>query len=211
MAADMRSRSRAHTAGAKAGSAISRAARATARGSRASSVRLRRRMLRRSLLALAAKRAPKSAQASPRRFSSSASWRPSARTPLVSMSAVASARPALAAGSRRLPASKSICTSSMGMEGLAANQTCAPLGRVKCSMGAAAWARPGQASRAAKAQAPASRARRAAGAKEVMVCFPEAEDFRMGFRAWLASLFNARSLFVRQRCSGVFCSVFKSE
>ena len=62
-----------------------------------------------------------------------------------------------------------------------------------------------------EAQAPASRARRAAGAKEVMVCFPEAEDFRMGFRAWLASLFNARSLFVRQRCSGVFCSVFKSE
>jgi hypothetical protein len=48
--------------------------------------------------------------------------------PWTPSSATALARPACPAGSRRLPASKSICTSTMGMTGLSTSQTWAPLG-----------------------------------------------------------------------------------
>jgi len=65
--------------------------------------------------ALTSKLAPRSAQASPRAFWSSAGspFLP-ARTPFSTMVAVTLARPACAAGSRRLPASKSSCASTIG-------------------------------------------------------------------------------------------------
>src|SRR5436305_14709170 len=56
------------------------------------------------------------------------------------MSAVARARPGLSAGSLRAPASKSICTSTIGMDGLSTKYTFAPLDCVQCWMGSAAFA-----------------------------------------------------------------------
>ena len=53
----------------------------------------------------------------------------------VALLAVTLANPALSVGSRRLPASKSICTSTIGMPGLCTRYTCAPEACVHCSIG----------------------------------------------------------------------------
>ncbi|MPM28107.1 hypothetical protein SDC9_74626 [bioreactor metagenome] len=91
--------------------------------------------------ALASKLAPKSAQASPRPFSSSAASLPApARTPLDVMVAAALASPICCAGSRRAPASKSTCTSTIGMPGLSTSHTRAPFDSVQCWMGSSAHA-----------------------------------------------------------------------
>ncbi|UUZ70619.1 hypothetical protein LP416_20330 [Polaromonas sp. P2-4] len=50
------------------------------------------------------------------------------------------AKPAWLGGSRRLPASKSICTSTMAMAGLSTRKTWAPLAWVQCWIGMAASA-----------------------------------------------------------------------
>ena len=134
----IRARSRSQMSAAKAGSPSWRAAKVMARSSRSGSVRVRSEKLIRSALALASNDAPKSAQASPSAFSSSAGKPPTARTPLVAKPAVTLASPAWATGSRRLPASTSICTSRMGMDGLSTRYTCAPLGCVQCWIGSAA-------------------------------------------------------------------------
>ena len=63
-----------------------------------------------------------------------------AREGVLAWPAVMLASPACAAGSRRPPASKSICTSTMGMEGLSTRNTWAPLGCVQCWIGRAARA-----------------------------------------------------------------------
>ncbi len=63
-----------------------------------------------------------------------------ASMPLEIMPAVTLARPALSAGSRRPPASNSMRTSTMGIEGLSTRYTLAPLGCVHCWIGIAASA-----------------------------------------------------------------------
>ena len=60
--------------------------------------------------------------------------------PLEIMPAVTLASPALSAGSRRPPASNSMRTSTMGIEGLSTRYTLAPLGCVHCWIGIAASA-----------------------------------------------------------------------
>src|SRR5688572_3589397 len=96
----------------------------------------------RSEPALAPKPAPRSAQASPSWFSSKAGSPLRASMPLEIMPAVTLTSPALSAGSRRPPASNSIRTSTMGIEGLSTRYTLAPLGCVHCWMGIAASAWP---------------------------------------------------------------------
>ena len=147
-AAPMRSRSRCHTSSGNAGSPISRAASATALSSSAGCASVRSVKLMRSMPAPTPNIAPRSAQASPSAFWSSAGSQgavvratgaagatgaaaltarpasgagaaaagaqPLARTPFSTMPAVTLARPACSGGSRRLPASKSICTSTIG-------------------------------------------------------------------------------------------------
>ena len=143
MLALQRARSRCQISAGQLGSPIWRAASSAARCSSAGSVRERSEKCSASLPALASKLAPRSAQASPSAFSSSAVAAPSpamARTPLEAIEATALARPACPAGSRRLPASKSSCTSTMGMTGLSTSQTWAPLGSVQCWMGSSAQA-----------------------------------------------------------------------
>ena len=141
MAALQRARSLAHTAGGKLGWAIWRAASWAARSSRSGSVSERSAYWKLSRPAWAPKLAPRSAQASPRSFSSmAASLAAPAATPLALISAAAAARPAWGAGSRREPASKSICTSTMGMAGLCTSQTRAPLASVQCCIGSSAQA-----------------------------------------------------------------------
>ena len=117
--ASQRWRSRVQTASGQAGAASWRTARATARSSRSGSVRVRSEMLRRSDPALTPSWAPRSTQAPLRAFSSSAGCPPWAVTPDDSIDAVALASPARSAGSRREPPSRSTCTSSMGIVGLA--------------------------------------------------------------------------------------------
>src|SRR4051812_48636069 len=140
MAASMRCRSRFQMSGGKAGSPSWREASVTARCSSAGSVSERRPKLMRSLLASPPKPAPRSAQASPSWFSSSAGSFPEARMPLLVRLADTLARPALPAGSRRLPPSMSTCTSTIGIERLSTKNTCAPLGCRHVWMGSAAKA-----------------------------------------------------------------------
>src|SRR6185369_8087888 len=77
--------------------------------------------------------------------------------PLEDMPAVTCASPALSDGSRRLPASKSIWTSTIGMLGLSTRKTPAPLAWVQCWIGMAAIAWPPHSSSAAAALASAVR------------------------------------------------------
>ena len=103
--------------------------------------------LKRSALAPAPKLAPRSAQASPNWFSSRPwAYGPwplgSPRTPLAICEAITEAKPAWFTGSRRLPASRSICTSTMGMAWLCTRYTRAPLACVQCCIGKAACTTP---------------------------------------------------------------------
>jgi hypothetical protein len=80
------------------------------------------------------------------------------------MQAVRLASPAFSAGSRRPPASKSSCTSTIGSAGLSTSHTCAPLACFQCWMGSAACALP----MVRKAVVPANTARSASFLRVIM-------------------------------------------
>ena len=89
--------------------------------------------------------------------------------PLDVMLAVTLARPDLAAGSRRAPASKSTCTSTIGMPWLSTRKTLAPLARLHCWIGMAAMA----ACEEAMARASAARACRTFSFIAIMSLVPD--------------------------------------